>query len=158
MSWDPQAQHPRYPVTNLERGTFGVQSLFDTYRLRWQIELLFKKWKSHANLRAFDTANPHIAEGLIWVSLCTVVVKRYWAHTVQWLMRAPVPTRKVTMRLHHVLQQILGALLHQRRRLHRAVKQALQYLASNAQRARPKQDGQTGRLKLALEHVFLRGA
>ena len=34
------------------------------YRLRWQAELLFKEWKSYANLHAFDTAKAGIASGL----------------------------------------------------------------------------------------------
>lgn len=56
---------PRYLLTNLDCEAFTPAQVSDGYRLRWQIELLFKEWKSHANLHAFDTANPNIAEGLI---------------------------------------------------------------------------------------------
>ena len=48
-------------------------------RLRWQIELCFKEWKSSANLHQFDTANaqhcrgPHVGEpvrrGRSWTSV-----------------------------------------------------------------------------------------
>jgi hypothetical protein len=31
----------------------------------------------------FDTANAHIAEGLIWASLCATVLKRFLAHAAQ---------------------------------------------------------------------------
>ena len=54
-----------YLLTNLPRDAFSVADVVDAYRLRWQIELMFKEWKSHANLHAFDTSNPYIAEGLI---------------------------------------------------------------------------------------------
>jgi hypothetical protein len=43
------------------------------HRFRWQIELLFKEWKSYANLHKFDTANAHIAAGSsgpAWVPRC----------------------------------------------------------------------------------------
>ena len=50
------------------------------YRFRWQIERCFKEWKSYANLHQFDTANPHIAEGLIWAGLCAAVLTRFLAH------------------------------------------------------------------------------
>jgi hypothetical protein len=52
-------------------------------RFRWQIELCFKEWKSYGNLHQFDTANAHIAEGLIWASLCAAVLKRFLAHAAQ---------------------------------------------------------------------------
>jgi IS4 transposase len=52
--------------TNLGRSTYPPPLVAKLYGFRWQIELLFKEWKSYANLREFDTANPNIAEGLIW--------------------------------------------------------------------------------------------
>ena len=69
---------PRYLITNLDAEGFSAEHISDAYRLRWQVELLFKEWKSYANLRAFDTANPHIAEGLIWAALCAATLNRYW--------------------------------------------------------------------------------
>ena len=51
--------------TNLSRSTFSAALVARWYRFRWQIELCFKEWKSYANLHKFDTANPHIAAGLI---------------------------------------------------------------------------------------------
>ena len=65
---------PRYLLTNLDRHEFKIEHIADGYRLRWQIELLFKEWKSHANLQAFDTNNAHIAEGLIWAALCAATL------------------------------------------------------------------------------------
>lgn len=55
------------------------------YRFRWQIELCIKEWKSYANLHQFDTANAHIAAGLIWTSLCAAALKP--------ARRSPAPTR-----------------------------------------------------------------
>jgi len=56
--------------TNLPRTPFSLDLVSRLYRFRWQVELLFKEWKSYANLHKFDTANEHIAAGLIWASLC----------------------------------------------------------------------------------------
>ena len=55
---------PRYLVTNLDSEVFGPEDISDGYRLRWQIELLFKEWKSHGNLRAFDTGKSTSPKGL----------------------------------------------------------------------------------------------
>lgn len=145
---------PRYLVTNLAAGVFSAAQVSDAYRLRWQIELLFKEWKSFANLKAFGTSNPHIAEGLIWASLCAAAVKRYWAHMTQFIARVAISTRIVAMCIHHVLRDVLYDLLHRHRALSYSVQRAIDYLSGNAQRAHPKRDRKSGRLKLGLEHVY----
>jgi hypothetical protein len=145
---------PRYLVTNLEPEVFTPQHISDGYRLRWQVELLFKEWKSHANLHAFDTSNPYIAEGLIWASLCAATLKRYCAHMTQRLANVAMSTQIVAKCIHHVLGDVLHALIHQPRQLNANVARAVEYLANNARRAHPKRDRRTGRLKLGLEHVY----
>ena len=52
---------PRYLITNLDAATFTPEHVSDAYRLRWQVELLFKEWKSYANLHAFAASGPHYA-------------------------------------------------------------------------------------------------
>ena len=98
----------RYLVTNLELEAFTPQHISDDYRLRWQVEFLFKEWKSHANLHAFDTSNPHIVEGLIWASLCAATVKRYCAHMTQRVFNVAMSTQTVAKCTHHVLGDVLG--------------------------------------------------
>jgi IS4 transposase len=56
-------------ITDLPRETFTTEHIITAYRLRWQIELMFKEWKSHANLQAFTTEKASIVEGFIWGSL-----------------------------------------------------------------------------------------
>jgi len=145
---------PRYLVTNLDPEAFNPEQVSDGYRLRWQIELLFKEWKSHANLRAFDTANPNIAEGLIWASLCAATVKRYCAHMTQRIARVAISTRIVAKCIRHVLSDILYDLMHRPRRLQASVERAIEFLSRNARRAHPKRDRRTGRLKLGIVHVY----
>ena len=150
---NPREDQPRYLVTNLARGEFSPAQISDAYRLRWQIELLFKEWKSFTNLKAFDTSNPAIAEGLIWASLCAATLSRYCAHMTQRLTHRAISTRRVAMCIHHVLGDIVQALLNAPRKLTLAVLRAMTYLSDNAQRAHPKRDARTGRLKLKLHHV-----
>ncbi|WP_420854451.1 transposase [Shewanella zhuhaiensis] len=71
------------------RQQFTGEDISKLYRLRWQIELLFKEWKSHNNLRRFATCQPHLVEGLIWSSLLSLLVKRYLcrAATTQAMLR-----------------------------------------------------------------------
>jgi hypothetical protein len=61
------------------------------------MELLFKEWKSYANLHAFDTANPAIVAGLIWAAIAAAALKRFLAYMTQLLAEVSISTRKVAM-------------------------------------------------------------
>ena len=45
-------------VTNLPAASFDAAAVHTMYRVRWQIELLFKLWKSHAHLDAHRSDDP----------------------------------------------------------------------------------------------------
>ena len=136
--------------TNLPRTPFTLDVVARLYRFRWQIELCFKEWKSYANLHAFDTANAHIAEGLIWASLCAAVLKRFLAHAAQYVGDGTaISTRRVAMCARHVFDTLVTALLIGRALL-AALRKALTYLLANARRAHPKRDRGSGRLRAGL--------
>ncbi|TXH98204.1 MAG: IS4 family transposase [Rheinheimera sp.] len=69
--------------TNLDRQQFPAEVVGDLYRVRWQIELLFKEWKSMNNLNKFDTYHPAIVETLIWGSLLAATLKRWLINAAQ---------------------------------------------------------------------------
>ncbi|MDA1095598.1 MAG: IS4 family transposase [Acidobacteria bacterium] len=139
--------------TNLPRTPFSVEVVARLYRFRWQIELCFKEWKSYANLHAFDTANPHIAEGLIWASLCAAVLKRFLAHAAQRVGDGTaISTRRVAMCAHHILDDLVTA-LRLGVGLLGALRRGLAYLLANARRAHPDRDCRSGRLRAGLALV-----
>ncbi len=153
---------PRYLITNLDADTFNAEHISDAYRLRWQVELLFKEWKSYsgypvadANLRAFDTGNPNIAEGLIWAALCAATLNRYCAHVTERIFNVAMSTHTVAKCLHHVRARVLRALNHRPHALQQPLQRALSYLADNATRAKPERDKKSGRLKLGLIHIHV---
>ena len=76
---------------------FTAETIGQLYRLRWQIELLFKDWKSYANLHALQSEQPAIVEGFIWASLCAAFLKRSLAHHAQLALDRPISTRLVAM-------------------------------------------------------------
>ena len=118
------------------------------------MELLFKEWKSYANLCAFDTANPNIAEGLVWAALAAAALKRHIAHATQALRRVEVSTRKVAMCARHGLDAVLQAIASGKSRaLLAAIRRLIDYLARNALRSHPKRDRRSGRLQFGLKPV-----
>ena len=152
VSWNRRQQAFCYLVTNLPAPRYTLEMICRAYKWRWQVELLFKEWKSYANLHAFDTENAAIVEGLIWTAIAAAALKRFLAHMTQLLLEVPMSTRKVAMCALHVLGDIVRALQHgDMTALYAALETAITYLSCHAQRAHPKRDRQTGRAQLGLE-------
>jgi len=76
------------------------------------MELVFKEWKSYANLHAFDTENEHITETLIWASLAASALKRFFAHAAEQLLEVVMSTRKAAIMPAYVLPELFRALRH----------------------------------------------
>ncbi len=149
--WNPKTKEHVILVTNLPREEFTFEDVFKIYRLRWQIEHVFKEWKSYACLHKFDTGKPAIVEGLIWASLAAAILKRFFAHSVQLLWQnVEMSTRRTAMSLRYHLDVVMGALLFGHS-LQDALETLFRYLRANAQRAHPKRDRISGRLAMGLE-------
>ena len=141
--------------TNLPRAAFPVALVSRLYRFRWQIELLFKEWKSYANLHKFNTANEHIAAGLIWASLCAAVLKRFLAHAAQLVGGKPISTRRVAMCSGHIIDELAIAILACVS-IAAAFRAGLTFLLANARRSNPRRDHSLGRLRAGLATVGAR--
>jgi hypothetical protein len=139
-----------YLHTNLERIEFSAVEIGKLYRLRWQVELLFKECKSHANLHRFDTEKSAIAEGLIWASMLVVVLKRAITHAAQRVNGIELSTQRAASCAKHVLDVILRCLLVSPRELAGVMATACVFLGENARRAHPARDRRRGRLSCGL--------
>ena len=155
LLWNRRRKEHLALVTNLPSEAFTCASVRDLYRLRWQIELLFKEWKSYANLHAFQTANPSIAEGLIWASLAAALLKRFVAHVTELVVRdVDISTRNAAMAFRYTATDLFKALLQAHRVAHH-FRDLVRYLADNAQRAHPNRDRRKGRLATGLRPIGL---
>lgn len=76
-------QHPY--LTNLST-VWKPAALRELYRLRWQIELVFKELKQYLNLRVIPTKDPFAAQCFVWASLLALVLSRAVA---TWLVPLP---------------------------------------------------------------------
>lgn len=141
-------------VTNLDRKQFPPDVLMKLYRLRWQVELLFKEWKSYCNLHAFTTSKAPIAEGFMWAALAACILKRFIAKATQRVFgHAEISTRKTAMTIGHHLFALCEAIL-EARGVRDALRQAMHHLNTQARRAHPKRDRRSGRLTLGIEPVL----
>lgn len=155
VSWNKAKKCFVYLLTNLPKSRYNIEKICLGYKIRWQVELLFKEWKSHANLHAFDTENEYITESLIWASLTAATLKRFLAHAAEHLLAVVISTRKAAMMPAYVLPELFRSLRHgDGPWLRRAFKAMMRYLGENAKRAHPQRDARTGRSQLGLKSVF----
>ena len=92
--WYKKKKRVGYLITNLTRSLVPAGDVVGLYRLRWQIELLFKELKSYCNLKKFSTENEHIVKSLIYASFITVLLKRLLAFSTEQLKSVWVSTQK----------------------------------------------------------------
>jgi hypothetical protein len=155
VSWNKAKKCFVYLLTNLPQSRYNIEKICLIYKLRWQIELVFKEWKSYANLHAFDTENENITEALIWASLAASALKRFFAHAAEHLLEVVMSTRKAAMMPAYILPELFRALRHGNGPWYRRAFEAMiRYLGVNAKRAHPQRDARTGRSQLGLKPVF----
>jgi hypothetical protein len=156
VQWNPVKKDWIRLLTNLDRHAFPAHVVVKTYRLRWQIELLFKELKSYANLHKFSTAKATIAEGLIWASLAAAFLKRYLAHACQRVVGEAISTRVSSMCGHHILSIIFASMKRCFRDLADRLSDAFAFLRHNARRSRPRRERESGRLATGLRLAGVR--
>jgi hypothetical protein len=81
VSGPKQEQRPYF--TNLSREEWSPSALVEIYRLRWQVELVFKELKQHLNLESLNSKDPHAVQVFVWASLIALAVSRTvtaWVH------------------------------------------------------------------------------
>jgi hypothetical protein len=69
-----QAQRPY--LTTLPASEWSPRALAELYRLRWQVELVFKELKQHLNLEALNSKDRHAVQVFAWASLIALALSR----------------------------------------------------------------------------------
>ena len=155
VMWNKKTKDYQYLITNLSPEQLNVEHIQLAYKLRWQIELLFKEWKSHSNLHYFVTEKASIVEGLIWASIIVSTLKRYFAHLAQIERHIEVSTHKAAKCGYRFFEKIIEALIGEKlNKIQHAIEELTDFLMNNAKRSCPKRDRLRGRLQSGLNPIF----
>ncbi|WP_165727385.1 IS4 family transposase [Pseudoalteromonas sp. 31A1] len=153
--WSKKEKQYTFLVTNLSIDEFTATEIGKLYRLRWQVELLFKECKSYNNLRGFQTSNATLQEALIYVSLIVTTLKRFLTGCIEKIFKTEMSTMTVAKTTGVWWIGILTAIIRKHRKgLLNAVNGAFDFLRKNAARAHPKRDRKTGVLQYGVEPNF----
>jgi hypothetical protein len=137
-------------LTNVP-SNISAKAIINLYRLRWQIELAFKEWKSYANLHAFQSEHPAIVEGFIWASLCAALLKRSLAHCAQLTHGCAISVRIAAQSGPQLISRLIDWLLDAGN--DSIFSDLLSFLVRNAQRTHPRRDNRRPQKILGIEWV-----
>lgn len=73
-----------YLITNLSEDQLTLKEAIVLYRSRWQIELLFKRWKSSCRIDLFDGRNDEIGMTRFWIRMCASVLQHWFVVILGW--------------------------------------------------------------------------
>lgn len=153
--WSPKEKRHTYLVTNLNRQEFSALEITQIYRMRWQVELLFKECKSYNSLHGFNTEKATLQESLIWASLISMTLKRFITGSIEHLFKIEMSSMTVSKTTVVWWYGILEAIVQKRRKaLVNRVTDACDFLKENARRAHSKRDRKSGILQYGLEPAF----
>jgi IS4 transposase len=74
--WDSSARDYHWYITSLSPTEFAPEEIGQIYRLRWQIELMFKEWKSLGRIEELTTQKEEIVLCLVYAALCAMLFSR----------------------------------------------------------------------------------
>jgi len=70
-------------ITNAEESQLSVEQVFPLYRLRWQIELQFKCWKSIFKIDKLQKMKKHRYFTLLYIKLLLIIINLQITHSLQ---------------------------------------------------------------------------
>jgi hypothetical protein len=71
-------------ITNVPLNVWATEVIGTIYRIRWQIELMFKQWKSLLRIDCLRGTSPYRIESLIYGRLCVVCIISMLYGTLFW--------------------------------------------------------------------------
>lgn len=150
VRWNGQRECRVFIVTNLNRSEFSLKQVFLAYRLRWQIELIFKEVKSYAGWHRFNTKFVTLVISLILLSFIVATLKRYLAHATEAGMDTEISTHKVARSGTHLFGNVMKSLMTKSRSLTADLRRLILFWESCAKREHPTRDRLSGRSALGL--------
>jgi hypothetical protein len=87
--------HFTFFVTNIPKQMLETKMVGTVYRLRWECELIFKRWKSQLSIDYLKGTNANRIECLVWSRLCTVLIMEMINGYIAMTLDAEISEAKV---------------------------------------------------------------
>ena len=148
--WNPITKKHVLFLTNANIKKLPLHLIGQIYRLRWQIELIFKELKSFTELRKFLTGSEHIVRGFIWAAFCALLIRRFLLTCAQQFTHIVLSFHKAAISSRTFMLDFIRCALDRFIRLHRCLIALFDYLCSTMHFSNPQRPSsfQTAGLEL----------
>ena len=137
-------------VTNLSSDQLTVKEAIVLYRARWQIELLFKRWKSIGHAIVFPERSDEAELVRFWARLCGILLQHWLCVVCCYRDQPPLSFARVAKLVHKITAQLAAAMcdkvIHRSGPLEEVIRQ-FQYATSKSAR-RDKRAKDIGTIEL----------
>jgi hypothetical protein len=105
-------------ITNADESMLPTEQIFPLYRLRRQIELNFKVWKSVFNLHNFQRVKEHRYIALLYAGLLLIIINLQITHCLQRILISGKEgkIRMLSLTLTTLFREIFSMFRHSRKR------------------------------------------
>ena len=118
-------------VTNAEESRLSAKHVFPLYRLRWQIELQFKIWKSVFQIDSFREVKEHRYFTLLYVKLILIIINLQITYSLQQSFVQPKSDKFKVISLNKALKTLktlFDEIFSMLRGTYRKAKEMAQYI------------------------------
>ncbi len=154
LFWHQEDKRYLWWLTNLPRNEFSSEDVMRIYRVRWQIELLFKEWKGFNNLKRFVTRQEHMVRGLIWASLLSLLLKRFIGRVAQQRLNVRLSMMKIAKATQGWFEPVMKSLASKSiTQLRIDLSWAIEFITANCHRAQQSKRRRDNSLEAIWEHL-----
>ncbi len=97
-------------VTNVDEDQLSFKESIVLYRARWQIELLFKRWKSYGRIDELDGKNDIVIMTRFWARLCAALIQHWLSIAATWSPTLKVSLAKTARLVRQIASEIASLL------------------------------------------------
>lgn len=154
LFWHQEERRYLWWLTNLPRDQFSTEDIMRLNRVRWQIELLFKEWKSFNNLKHFVTRQEHMVRGLNWASLLSLLVKRFIGRVAQQRLKMWLSMLKIAKSTQDWFEPVMKSFASKSfSQLRADLSWAIDLITTNCHRAQQSKAKQSNSLEAVWQHL-----
>ena len=93
-------------ITNAEESRLSAEQVYPLYRLRWQIELQFKNWKSVFKINTLHKMKKHRYITLLYIKLILIIINLQINHSLQQAFLQPGKDKLKVISLNKALKTL----------------------------------------------------